>query len=141
MTSSIFTRLNGPCTLAIWSSGAQAWGDGTLGIKVELCPDADSAGRWIEYATFTEDVIEPLDLYGVRLRSRVVRLEDPTKGAGLWSRLRKPAITPDAQPSERDVVLHVAVRGPIGSPSERWCVNYPNPEGAIQAWSSARRAA
>ena len=116
MTSSIFTVLNGPCTLAVWASGDHGWRAGTLGIKIELCPDdADSGGPWIAYATYTEDVVEPLDLYGVRLRSRVVRLEDPAKDTGgFMQRWRKtPAIT---APANQDVALHVAVATGVVKP-------------------------
>ena len=102
-----------------------------LGIRVELCPDGDGDGPWIEYDTFTEDVIEPLDLYGVLLRSQVVRIGDPVKAptGGILKRWRR---TPAIAPANQGMGLHVAVRGPLGSASGRWGVSYPNPERAIR---------
>ena len=129
--SSISTVLDGPATLSIWATGPDGWGTGSLGILIELCPAGDDEGPWVEYDTITGDTIVPLDLFGVTLRARVVRVEgsDQAEVSPKWFSRKEPetpVITNDA------VKLHVAVRGPLGSPSEKWAVTFPKPERCIQ---------
>ena len=79
--SLLHTPLTGFHSLSVWATGhdREGWGDGTLGIQIDLSPD--NGVTWLPYATITADTIEPLPvLFGVLLRTNVIRIKEQPSG-------------------------------------------------------------